>query len=136
MRNGQLAVKRHKACGCQIGHPNHYSERLNETVRDSSDESRPCAEGNMTLFATASELLARRLVHAAFLLPALLLLALVAPQANTQSPILRVARISLIEGEVSYQRAGDSNKDWTDATLNMPLNERDQLYSGQTGRAE
>jgi hypothetical protein len=90
----------------------------------------------MTLFATASGLLARRWVRAALLLPALLLLAPITPHVNAQSPISRIARISLIEGEVSYQRAGDSNKDWTEATLNMPLNERDQLYSGQTGRAE
>ena len=50
--------------------------------------------------------------------------------------ILRVARISLIEGEVSYQRANDSKKDWFDATLNLPLDESDQLYSGPDGRAE
>ncbi|MGH9934912.1 MAG: DUF6600 domain-containing protein, partial [Blastocatellia bacterium] len=48
----------------------------------------------------------------------------------------RVARISLIEGEVSYQRANDSKKDWFDATPNLPLDESDQLYSGQNGRAE
>jgi hypothetical protein len=50
--------------------------------------------------------------------------------------IIRVARISLIEGEVSYQRANDSNKDWFDATHNLPLDESDQLYSGPDGRAE
>src|SRR5689334_12016795 len=112
-------TRRHTACGYRTGHPN-ISERWNETVRDSSDESRPCAEGNMTLFATASGLLARRWVRAALLLPALLLLAPITPHVNAQSPISRIARISLIEGEVSYQRAGDSNKDWTEATLNMP----------------
>jgi hypothetical protein len=50
--------------------------------------------------------------------------------------IFRVARISLIEGEVSYQRANDSKTDWFDATLNLPLDESDQLYSGPDGRAE
>src|SRR5262249_10655978 len=50
--------------------------------------------------------------------------------------IFRVARISLVEGEVSYQRANDSRKDWFDATLNLPLEENDQLYSGSDGRAE
>jgi hypothetical protein len=50
--------------------------------------------------------------------------------------ITRVARISLIEGEVSYQRANDSKQDWFDATANLPLNESDQLYSGPDGRAE
>src|SRR5262249_54213564 len=49
---------------------------------------------------------------------------------------LRVARISLIEGEVNYQRADDSRKEWFDATLNLPLDENDQLYSGPNGRAE
>jgi hypothetical protein len=50
--------------------------------------------------------------------------------------VFRVARVSLIEGEVSYQRANDSKKDWFDATLNLPLDESDQLYSGPDGRAE
>src|SRR5262249_56869941 len=50
--------------------------------------------------------------------------------------IFRVARISLVEGEVSYQRANDSRKDWFDATLNLPLEENDQLYSGSGGRSE
>jgi hypothetical protein len=91
----------------------------------------------MTLFATASELLAHRRVRAALLLTLpIAVLLLLAPLAIAQSPIVRIARISLLDGEVSYQRAGDSNKDWTDATLNMPLDERDQLYSGPTGRVE
>ncbi len=50
--------------------------------------------------------------------------------------IIRVARISLIEGEVSIRRANDPGKDWFDATLNLPLDESDQLYSGPDGRAE
>lgn len=56
--------------------------------------------------------------------------------AQAQEREIRVARISLIEGEVSYQRANDSRKDWFDATLNLPLDESDQLYSGPNGRAE
>ena len=87
----------------------------------------------MMFFATASELLVRRSVRAAIVFTVLVSLA---SFAIGQSQIFRIARISLIEGEVSYQRAGDSNKDWTDATLNMPLNERDQLYGGPTGRVE
>src|SRR5262245_949545 len=51
-------------------------------------------------------------------------------------PIIHVARVSLIEGEVNYQRANDSKDDWFDATLNLPLDEGDQLYSGADGRAE
>ena len=56
--------------------------------------------------------------------------------AMADDPIFRVARISLVEGEVSYQRANDSRKDWFDATLNLPLEENDQLYSASDGRAE
>jgi hypothetical protein len=60
-------------------------------------------------------------------------------QAQTQRA-LRVARISLIEGDVSYQRGGsdgdDKNTDWFDATVNLPLDEKDQVYSGKNGRAE
>jgi hypothetical protein len=51
-------------------------------------------------------------------------------------PIIRAARISLVEGEVNYQRANDPDKDWFDATANLPLHENDQVYSGPDGRAE
>ncbi|MGH9800415.1 MAG: DUF6600 domain-containing protein, partial [Blastocatellia bacterium] len=100
------------------------------------------------LFATASKLLAnlfanffvgrRRRVRAALLLS---LLISIFTLAVAQDQIGRIARISLIEGEVSYQRVGDAQKDsaqkdWYDASLNLPLNERDQLYSGPVGRAE
>lgn len=47
-----------------------------------------------------------------------------------------VARVSLLAGEVSYQRASDSVNDWFDATINLPLEESDQLYSGPSGRVE
>ncbi len=51
-------------------------------------------------------------------------------------PVIRVARVSLIDGDVSYQRANDSRRDWFDATINLPLDQSDQLYSGPNGRAE
>jgi Family of unknown function (DUF6600)/FecR protein len=73
---------------------------------------------------------AQRIATAGLFLVALCSLAL------ADDPIFRVARISLVEGEVSYQRANDSRKDWFDATLNQPLDESDQLYSGSDGRAE
>src|SRR5215470_10347143 len=73
---------------------------------------------------------AQRMATAGLFLVALCSLAL------ADDPIFRVARISLVEGEVSYQRANDSRKDWFDATLNQPLDESDQLYSGSDGRAE
>ncbi|MBO0723093.1 MAG: FecR domain-containing protein, partial [Blastocatellia bacterium] len=56
--------------------------------------------------------------------------------ALADDPIVQVARVSLIEGEVNIQRANDSPDDWFDATANLPLNEGDQLYSGPDGRAE
>ena len=62
-------------------------------------------------------------------------------QADSQTQrTIRVARISLIEGDVSYQRGGsdgdDKTTDWFDATVNLPLDEKDQVYSGKNGRAE
>ncbi|MGH9841151.1 MAG: DUF6600 domain-containing protein, partial [Blastocatellia bacterium] len=57
-------------------------------------------------------------------------------RAQAQDRVTRIARISLIEGEVSYQRANDSKKDWFEATPNLPLDESDQLYTGANGRAE
>jgi hypothetical protein len=91
----------------------------------------------MTIFHEAPGKFPRRRVRpvttAALLLFALCSLAL------ADDPIFRVARISLVEGEVSYQQgkdSGESGKDWFDATPNMPLEEKDQLYSGSDGRAE
>src|SRR5215510_11087144 len=64
------------------------------------------------------------------------LLASLCPLVIAQEPIIRVARISLIEGEVSYQRANDSKDDWYEADLNLPLDVSDQLYTGPDGRVE
>jgi hypothetical protein len=50
--------------------------------------------------------------------------------------LIRVARLSHIEGEVNYQRPDDKRDEWFEATANLPLNERDQLYTGDDGRAE
>ncbi len=69
-------------------------------------------------------------------------------QSNAAQRTLRVARISLLEGDVNYQRGGDKQNsgqnsgqnnaqaDWFDATINTALEERDQLFSGRNGRAE
>src|SRR5262245_28036845 len=88
----------------------------------------------MTIFQKApgkfSRRRAQRIATVGLFLVALCSLAL------ADDPIFRVARISLVEGEVSYQRANDSRKDWFDANLNQPLDESDQLYSGSDGRAE
>ena len=72
----------------------------------------------------------RRFVVTFFLLLSLFALAL------ADTPIVRMARISLIEGEVSYRRANQDDKAWYDASTNTPLGENDQVYTGQRGRAE
>jgi hypothetical protein len=101
-------------------------------------------------YQTLSSKLARAAVRAVLLV---LLFAIPVLAQNSQSPTdpndapvraLRVARISLLEGDVNYQRGGDkqttgqnnNQADWFDATINTALEERDQLYSGRRGRAE
>lgn len=64
----------------------------------------------------------------------LLLSLLVVAVADT--PIIRMARISFIEGEVSYRRANQEDQNWYDASTNTPLGENDQVFTGQRGRAE
>src|SRR5262245_59025805 len=64
------------------------------------------------------------------------MLASLCSPVRAQEPVIRVARISLIEGEVSYQRANDSKDDWYEADLNLPLDVSDQLYTGPDGRVE
>ncbi|HEU0175294.1 MAG TPA: DUF6600 domain-containing protein, partial [Blastocatellia bacterium] len=94
----------------------------------------------MTLFHKAPGKFPRRRVQSAGpVATAALLLVTFCSLALADDPIFHVARISLVEGEVSYQQSkdsGDSGKDWFDATLNLPLEENDQLYSGSDGRAE
>src|SRR5581483_1453559 len=92
----------------------------------------------MRLFATTnkltSEVFLKRRGSRLFLL--LAFAAALGALALGEEPILRVARTSLIEGEVSYQRAGSTRSEWFDATINTPLGENDQLYTGTGGRAE
>ncbi len=56
--------------------------------------------------------------------------------ALADTPIIRMARLSLIEGEVSYRRANQDDKAWYDASTNTPLGENDQVFTGPQGRAE
>jgi len=49
-------------------------------------------------------------------------------------PIQRVARVTFVDGDVSFLRAGVD--EWADVVQNLPLLEGDQLYVGQGGRAE
>ncbi|MBO0860688.1 MAG: FecR domain-containing protein [Chloracidobacterium sp.] len=91
----------------------------------------------MTIFHNATSKFPRRCVRS--VTTALLSLLAFYSLALADDSSYRVARISLVEGEVSYQPAkepGDSGKDWFDATLNLPIEENDQLYSGSDGRAE
>src|SRR5262245_51178196 len=121
-----------------------------------SGRTRNCAEVIMTIFQKAPGKLPRRRIHLAGLAgpagpaaTAVLFLVALCSLALADDPIFHVARISLIEGEVSYQKSkgsgeseqkskdsGESDKDWFDATINLPLEENDQLYSGPDGRAE
>ena len=49
---------------------------------------------------------------------------------------LPVARISFLSGEVSHQRRRDSTKDWDNAAINLPIEESDQLLTGDQARLE
>ncbi len=68
-----------------------------------------------------------------FLLQAFLLAAVFA-SAATKEEYNRLARLSYIEGNVGYQHAADV--DWSAASVNMPLEPGDRIYTGQDGRAE
>ena len=57
-----------------------------------------------------------------------------AGMAWAQDSPSRVARLSLIEGQVSYQP--ENVEDWSAATLNYPLTTGAHLYSDQASRAE
>ncbi len=47
---------------------------------------------------------------------------------------MRLARLSYIEGNVSYQHTADV--DWSAASVNLPLEPGDRIYTGYDGRAE
>lgn len=55
-------------------------------------------------------------------------------EAEDDAPVQRVARISFINGDVSFLRAG--TKDWAAAVENLPLLAGDQIYAGREARAE
>jgi len=54
--------------------------------------------------------------------------------ADADDPPGRVARLSLVEGKVSFQPSGEN--DWSEATLNRPVSTGDRLYTDQGARAE
>ncbi|MCC7255952.1 MAG: FecR domain-containing protein, partial [Dokdonella sp.] len=57
-----------------------------------------------------------------------------APDDDAVDPPSRVARLSYLGGEVSFQPAGD--KDWVQASLNRPLVTGDSLYTDRNARTE
>src|SRR5262249_30313727 len=87
-----------------------------------------------------------------FLTIALLAVPMISPfhqsTANGQSPAIeqpdqedsqddqgvpRVARLHLVQGDVSFQRVGD--KEWVQAVINLPLLTGDQIYTGDRSSA-
>jgi hypothetical protein len=58
--------------------------------------------------------------------------------ARAQEPVVdppgRVARLSLMDGEVSVAPAG--TEEWADGVLNRPITSGDRLWVGTDGRAE
>jgi hypothetical protein len=56
------------------------------------------------------------------------------PALNTQEPPSRVARISYLQGSVSFQAAGTET--WARAELNRPLEQGDALWSDGAARVE
>ncbi len=65
---------------------------------------------------------------------ALVLLPVQGPDNRDVDPPSRVARLSFINGSVSF-RPGDVD-DWTDATVNYPLRSGDHLWTDSDARAE
>ncbi|MEN3333369.1 MAG: hypothetical protein V7641_2734 [Blastocatellia bacterium] len=54
--------------------------------------------------------------------------------AEDEAPAGRVVRVSFVEGDVSFQRAGTS--DWAAVIENLPLFAGDQIYAGKDARVE
>jgi hypothetical protein len=58
----------------------------------------------------------------------------VADDVEDEAPVPRVARLSFVQGDVSFLRAGVN--EWAAAVENLPLLAGDQIYAGQGARAE
>ncbi len=79
--------------------------------------------------------------NAVFAVPLALVLAAPLPLAAQQPPApdagdppARVARISYVQGDVSFQPSGDTT--WSLASINYPVTSGDRLYAGTGARAE
>ena len=62
------------------------------------------------------------------------LLAVGSPVLASDDPPIRVARLSYVESDVSFQPGGET--DWGWATLNRPMTMGDSLWTGDRSRAE
>ncbi|HEY2780492.1 MAG TPA: DUF6600 domain-containing protein [Steroidobacteraceae bacterium] len=58
----------------------------------------------------------------------------ISASADENDPSTRIARLSYVEGSVSFQPGGSDQ--WVDPPLNRPLTTGDQLWSDKNGRAE
>jgi hypothetical protein len=65
---------------------------------------------------------------------ALLVLCLTSAAGYSEEDYSRIARLSYIDGNVSFQHTGDV--DWSAASANMALQPADRVYTGTDGRAE
>jgi hypothetical protein len=61
-------------------------------------------------------------------------LACIVARADPNDQYARMARISYLDGIIGFQHAGET--DWLPASINMPLQIGDRIYTGQDGRAE
>jgi hypothetical protein len=78
-----------------------------------------------------------RVQHWLLLCPALVALVMLAPNrvlADGDDPPSRVARLSFVDGQVSFSPAGTD--DWVGAEVNRPVTTGDKLWTDQNSRAE
>ena len=54
--------------------------------------------------------------------------------ADQGDPPGRVARLSMIQGKVTFQPSGET--DWSEASLNRPVTTGDRIYADKGARAE
>jgi hypothetical protein len=76
-------------------------------------------------------MMTRRLI---FLLLSFTLIGIAAWANPNEEDYTRIARLSYLEGHVSYQHIADV--EWAAASINLPLEPGDRIYTGPDGRAE
>src|SRR5512144_2787148 len=69
-----------------------------------------------------------------YLVMAALLAAAFAWAGPQDDSYTRIARLSYLEGGVSFQHSSDV--DWSAASINLPLEPGDRIYTGPNGKAE